>query len=293
MNSQVKSKAPFILVVVGAFFVYQLIILVNSFPADYRIAVNDFGSFSNTGSVMPLFHLGSELTGEVGVILRFAGACLFLAFVVTLLWKKTFSWQIIRKAVLLEGIYYLFNIPFITYLFVRTPSSIANYGAAISYATQMLLVTPLFLTLYLKLKSKNFEVPEVARWAALAITGLIFALWVKHFALALYALPAFSTEDAVLAVGFVNSALTLLVAGLLTIVAFMPVIKKRNVRFNHRLFGAALIIAGLYAVIFLLVCALNKDYAAWVGLIDWWIIAMPVLGASLLTNHKTSSQVHS
>jgi hypothetical protein len=281
MSRLLKSKAPFILAVALAFFVYQLIILVNSFPADYRIAIRDLDQFSRSGSIMPLFHLGSELTGEVGVILRFAGACLFLAFVVTILWKKTASWKLLRRAVLLEGIYYLFNIPFIIYLFVRTNTSIATYGAAISYTLQLLLVTPIFIMLYLKLRNKNTEVLEVAKWAALAVTGFIFALWVKHFALAVYALP-FSLNDTVLVVGFVNSALTLLVAGALMIIAFLPVLKKKSVVFNAKLFGAALILMGIYVIIFVSIAWVRTDYLSWINLIDWWIVAMPILGAILL-----------
>jgi hypothetical protein len=281
MSRLLKSKAPFILVVALAFFIYQLIILVNSFPADYRIAIRDLELFSHNGSIMPLFHLGSELTGEVGVILRFAGECLFLAFTVTLLWKKTVSLPFIRKVVLLEGIYYLFNIPFIIYLFVRTNTSIATYGAAISYAVQLLLVTPIFLMLYFKLKKNNFELIEVAKWVAVSIIGFTFALWVKHFALAVYALP-FSLNDAFLVVGFVNSALTLLVAGMLMIVAFRLVLKRKTVNFNAKIFGAALVLMGVYAVVFLIIASVRNDYAVWVNLIDWWIVAMPILGAYLL-----------
>jgi hypothetical protein len=281
MSRLLKSKAPFILAVASAFFLYQLIILANSFQADYRIAIRDLELFSKNGSIMSLFHLGSELTGEVGVILRFAGACLFLAFVVTILWKKTVSWTLLRRAVLLEGIYYLFNIPFIIYLFVRTNTSIATYGAAISYTLQLLLVTPIFIMLYLKLRNKNTEVLEVAKWTALAVTGFIFSLWVKHFALALYALP-FSLSDAVLVVGFVNSALTLLIAGALMIVAFRLVLKRKTVDFNTKIFGSALVLMSVYAVVFLIISLVRNDYAVWVNLIDWWIIAMPILGAYLL-----------
>ena len=111
-----------------------------------------------------------------------------LTFAVILVWKKTVSWSLLTKAVLLEGIYYLFNIVFIAYLFVKG-NALANYGAATSYLTQMLFVTPIFLMLYFKLKSKNVDIKEVAKWGALAITGFIFALWSKHFLLAIYALP--------------------------------------------------------------------------------------------------------
>ena len=276
-----KSKAPFILAVAAAFFVFQLILLVKSFPADYQIAQRVLELISSGRSLSPLVWLASELTGEVGLIIRFVGACFFLAFAMILLIKKKLSWSILRKGVLLEGIYYLFNLPFIIYLFIRPSGNIATFGAATSYAIQLMLVTPSFLILYLKLRNKNFERLELAKWGALAIIGFTFALWVKHFALALYALP-FSLNDAVLVVGFVNSALTLLVAGALMIVAFRPVLTQKSVDFNAKMFGAALVLVGVYVIIFVSIAWLRVDYLSWINLIDWWILAMPVLGANLL-----------
>ncbi|XHH09751.1 MAG: hypothetical protein ACFCUE_03750 [Candidatus Bathyarchaeia archaeon] len=38
MKAQVKPYAPFILTVAAAFFVYQLLLLVNSFGAEIQIA---------------------------------------------------------------------------------------------------------------------------------------------------------------------------------------------------------------------------------------------------------------
>ena len=293
MSRLPRPKAPFIFVAVLAFFIYLLIIFVNSFPADYRIAINDTTRFSSSGSLMPLFHLGSELTGEVGVILRFAGACILLAFATTLLLKKTVSLTLLRKAVLLEGIYYLFNIPFIVYLFVRantsiaTPAAAISYsGAAISYTAQILLVTPFFLMLYFKLRSKNFEISDVAKWGALAVTGFIFALWAKHFLLAIYALPLDFSNFTFL-IGFFNSALTLLIAGIIMIVVLMPLYRKKSTLFNTKAFGAALILAGLYAVIFVLIALFNVAYMRWISLIDWWTMIFVVLGIGFLILSKS------
>jgi hypothetical protein len=229
---------------------------------------------------MPLFHLAGELTGEVGVILRFVCACFLLAFAVVLVWKKTVSWSFLRKAVLLEGIYYVFNIVFIVYLYVKG-GAFANYGAATSYLLQMLLVTPIFLMLYFKLK-RNTGIQEVAKWGALAITAFIFALWSKHFLLALYALPL-NFANSVFLIGFLNSALTLLVAGVASLIVFMPLFKKKSLYFNTKGFGVALIIAGMYVVIFLAIALFTPEYRSWISLIDWWTIALIVLGIGYLT----------
>lgn len=280
MNTQVKAKAPFIFVVATAFFIYQLLLLANSFGADYRLVQRLLGPALN-GDVNSLTWLYSELIGEAGVILRFAGACIFIAFTAMLLFKKVFSPSLLRKSVLLEGIYYLFNLPFIIRLLSASSSSFTNLGAGLSYAVQLLLVTPIFLTLYFFLRKPDFEPKQAARWVALAIIGFTFALWVKHLALALYALPAFRLGEAVLMVGFVNSAVILLMAGLLMIAAFWPVIKKTG-SYKPNLLGAGLICIGVYAAVFLILCALSPAYSVWVSLVDWWLIIMPVLATGVL-----------
>jgi hypothetical protein len=285
MSRLPRPKSPFILAAASAFFIFLLNIFLNSFSADYRIAVRDTASYHTSGSLMPLFHLGSELTGEVGVILRFTGVCILMAFAVILVWKKTASWSLLRKAVLLESIYYLFNIPFIIYLFVK-PYAFANYGAAISYSTQILFVTPIFLNLYSKIKSKNFEMTKVAKWGALAVTGFIFALWAKHFLLAIYALPLNFSKLAFV-IGFLNSALTLLMAGIIMVIVLMRVYKRKSTSFNTKAFGAALVLAGLYATIFVLIALFNIEYMRWISLIDWWTVSFVVLGIGfLIINRK-------
>lgn len=242
---------------------------------------------------MPLFHLASELIGEVGVILRFIGACFFLAFTYTLIKKKLVSWPLLKKAVLLEGIYYLFNIPFITYLIVRAQTSVdassaailTYYGAAASYAAQLLFVTPIFLMFYTKLRSESVDGSEIAKWSALAVTGFIFGLWIKHFMLAVYAIGIdFSSLSYV--VGSLNSALTLLIAGIVLIAVFVPLYKKTSTNYNTKVLGVGFFAAGLYAAIYLAVALVNEQYMNWLSLIDWWTIIFIVLGLGFIIHRK-------
>jgi hypothetical protein len=286
LSKKINAYSIFILVVSLAFFIFLLNLISNSPFADYRIAVRDTASYHSTGSLAPLFHLGSELTGEVGVILRFIGACFMLAFAITLAWKKTFSKTYLRRAILLEGIYYLFNIPFIVYLFTRS-YTLARVGAATSYLAQILFVTPIFLILYFKLKDEKSDMSEIAKWGSLALVGFIFALWVKHFLLGIYALP-FSFSNLTLTIGSLNSSLTLLVAGIIAAVLLMPLYRKKRTLLNAKGLGFALIIAGLYAVIFLVISTVTVQYSRWVTLIDWWTAIFIVLGLGLLLAAKTS-----
>ena len=207
-----------------------------------------------------------------------------LTFAITLAWKKTFSTPLLRKAILLEGIYYLFNIPFIVYLFTR-PYALSYYGAATSYLAQILLVTPIFLILYFKLKNEKSDTTELAKWGSLAIVGFIFALWAKHFLLAIYALPL-NFSNLTYTVGFLNSALTLLVAGIILMIVLLPLYRKKSMVLNTTGLGIALIVAGLYAVDFLVISLFNNQYARWTSLIDWWIIILIVLGIGFLIATK-------
>ncbi len=284
MGRLLTPKPVFILVTTSVFFIFMLNIFLNSFAADYRIILRDTASYFTTGSLMPLFHLSSELTGEVGLILRFAGSCILLFFTFKMVWKKTVSWSLLRKTVLLEGIYYLFNIPFIIYLFVK-PYAFTNYGAALSYLTQLLLVTPIFLILYFNLRRKNIAFSEVTKWGALAIISFIFALWVKHLLLAIYALPL-NFSNIIFLVGFLNSALTLLIAGIIMLIVLQPLYRKKSFSFNAAGFGIASIIAGLYATIFVIIALFNIEYMCWLSLIDWWTIVFIVLGVGFLIIKK-------
>jgi hypothetical protein len=292
MSEFAKHKLA-IFVVAVTFFIFMLIMLINSFPADYRIANSDIERFLSTGSLMPLFHLASELVGEVGVILRFIGACFFLVFAYTLIKEKTVSWLRLKKAVLLEGSYYLFNTLFIINLIVRALTSIdlssatilTYYGAATSYAAQTVFVTPIFLLFYHKLRSDHVDGSEIAKWTALAITGFIFGLWIKHFMLAIYAIGiAFS--DVSYVVGSLNSAFSLLIAGILLIVVFMPFYRKTSTNYYTKRFGAAFISAGLYTTIYLAVAIVNEQYMNWLSLIDWWTAAFIFLGLTFFVYKK-------
>ena len=292
MSSASKHRLA-IFIVALSFFIFMLIIFVNSFPADYRIATNDIGRFLSTGSLMPLFHLASELIGEVGVILRFIGACFFLAFAYSLIKKKSIFWSRLKKAVLLEGTYYLFNIVFIIYLIIRAVTSVdassaailSYYGAATSYAAQTIFVSPIFLIFYRKLRSDGVDGSEIAKWSALAITSFIFGLWIKHFMLAIYAVGLdFSSIN--LVIGSLNSVFTLLLAGIVSVVALMPLYKKTGTKYSSKGLGLAFILAGLYSAIFFVISLINEQYMNWLSLVDWWAIAFIILGLSFFINRK-------
>lgn len=271
------------MVVAASFLIFLLAILVRSVPAMHYITLDTIRLVSN-GALWAYAWFGWELIGEIGLVIRIAGAAFFLAFSLALLREGAFSLAYIRRGVLFEGVYYVFNLPATIFLFIAAPQIAAGYiagiGAAVSFTVQMLIVTPIFLKFYFKLKNPIADLRETKRWTALAIIGFVFALWFKHFMLGLYAMPL--KFSPVIVVGFLNSVVTLLAAALLMVVAFLPWIKKQKMPFNSKLLGVALCLMGLYSVVFVVCSFLEADYLRWFNLIDLWLITLPILGFGIL-----------
>lgn len=289
LSKVIKCKAPYVLAVALAFFVYQLYLLVNSFPAVYRIYLLVFSKTSTGPSFWSLVWFSSEFIGEIGLVIRFVGACFFVAFVWMLFRKKAFFFSFLGKAVLFEGAYYLFILPFVIFLFTMpyssTLSQIVGQEAALSYSLQTILVSPAFLVLYNKLKHPNLDIAKLFKWGAIGIVNFTFALWVKHLLLNIYALPI-NVADPVLLVGFLNSALTLLIAALVLLITFLPVIREKRRVFSSRGMGVGLVLIGVYFIIYVLVAMLNQRYFSFLELTELWAITMPIVGLSLMHKHR-------
>lgn len=281
VSKLVKSKALYILVVAVVFFIFQLFLFGKSPFAEYNLYSRFIARLQTSDPFWTTFWFSSELVGEVGLALRFVGSCFFLAFGWVLFRKKEFAFSYLRKSVLFEGAYYLFNLPFIVSLFTRPNTTLVNQEAALSFLLQIILVTPAFLVLYLKMRKPNLDAPELFKWGAIGIIGFTLALWAKHFLLNLYALPI-NLVDPVLLVGFINSALTMLISALILTVTLMPMIRRKESTFNSKAAGVAFILIGIYFIIYVIVSLLNQHYLNYLFLTELWAIGMPILGVSLL-----------
>jgi hypothetical protein len=282
-KTPVRSVAPFILLVAIVFLIYQLYLTQNSFSALSTIVQSSTVQWQRTGSIWPLVWLTSESFGEVGLWLRLVGACFFVAAAGFLFWKNQVSFQLIRTAVFLEAAYFLFYIPFEAYLITRPTSSAVSVESGISYALQTLLVSPVLFMLYRKMKSHEAgnDAKQVVRWFAIAVCCYVFALWVKHFLFAVYAI-GFDFSESMLIVGSINSVATLLLAALGSLIVFLPVIRRKRDSFSLRGFGAVLTYIGLYFVVFILISLINAHYLTWLPLTEWWTTAFLVLGVALV-----------
>jgi uncharacterized membrane protein len=276
-----STKAKLVLAVVVSFFIFQLFLFVKSFPAEYNLYLRFLERLQTNDPFWTSFWFASELIGEVGLALRFLGSCFALTFAYFLVAKRQTVLSLLRKAVLFEGAYYVFNLPFIVSLFARSNSSIVNVQAGLSYLLQLLLVSPAFFMLYSNMKKPNLSNAELFRWGAIGAIGFTFALWVKHFLLNVYALPI-SLEDPVLSTGFLNSALTMLVAGLILIMALFPVIRRKRLNHGLKLVAAGSLLIGVYFIIYVAISSVNQRYSSFVSLTELWAIAFIIPGIGLI-----------
>src|SRR5512138_2057094 len=114
LKERLQRKAPYILAVAVSLLIYETYLLQKSFLALYDIYLNITQNAGPNGvSAHGYMWFASETSGEVGLILRFAGALFFVAFAAALLRKKP-ALTFLKRGVLLEAIQYLFLIPFIS-----------------------------------------------------------------------------------------------------------------------------------------------------------------------------------
>lgn len=279
LKERLQSKAPYILAVAVALLIYETYLLQKSFQALYDIYLNITQNASPNGvSAQGYMWFTSETFGEVGLILRFAGALFFVAFAVALLRKKP-SLKYLKRGVLLEAIQYLFLIPFISQWVIF--SGMAATLTIISFGLQIVLITPTLLVLYLRLKKAQNSLTPSYKAAAVAAIAFMFAMWIKHFFFSLYALPR-DFSNPVLTVGFANSAVTLLVSALLLTFVLLPFIRGKNAVLNFRGIGAALIVASIYFFVYLATATVNSGYQSFVFLTELWMVAFLIAGVGFV-----------
>ena len=275
-------RVRYIFALMISFFIFELYLFLRSFPAEYNIYLRYQTRMQTNDPFWTSFWFGSELTGEVGLILRFVGVCFLLAFSWILVRRGQAIYSYLKRAVLLEGIYYLFMIPFILSLYLRPNTTLVNLEAALSYTLQIIFITPAFLMLYLTLKKTPIDKAQMFRWGAIAVIGYIFALWIKHFLLMLYALPINLTNP-ILVVGSLNATLTILVAGLILTATFLPIIRKQKLSFNPRLAGLGFLLVGVHFVVYIAVSLLVQRYWDFMMLTELWAIAFIILSIGYIS----------
>jgi hypothetical protein len=281
-----KFKAPYIFALAVSFFVFVFFLFLRSFPAEYNIYLRYLERMQTSDPFWTSFWFGSELVGEVGLIFRFLGACFFLVFTWLLLTRHDFVISHLKRAVIFEGSYYIFMVPFILSLYLRPNTTLVYLEAGLSYTLQILFISPAFFMLYYKLRKTTVDKAELFRWGAIAVVGFTFGLWIKHFLLTLYALPI-SLDNTVLVLGFLNSTFTILVAGIILLVSFWPIIRKQSLNFNVRMVGVGFFLTGLYFIVYIAVSLFSQRYWDFLMLTELWALGFIILSVGYIASQST------
>ena len=232
--------------------------------------------------------LFQEIAGSVGSYLRLIGAVFALNCAVLFYRKDAKSIQKLRLTLLFESLYFLLLFPAaINHLVgsVISSSALLNFYTGLSCLLQAVLIFPPLFMLSQKLKNPQ-DISSILKWAIIIAPLYVFGFWVRHGLLWVYALlPSAAPQVGLVEfVGSVDSLLTLLVAAIVcTVVCFSF---KQNKKLNIWLAGTAIILVGIYFVVYDLVAVWQPIYRAFLPLTDFWMITLPILGVAVLLYSK-------
>jgi hypothetical protein len=188
--------------------------------------------------------------------------------------------KVLRRALILLAVFSLLLVPSSLHHLVGVALgwTMLDVGVGLSYLIQALLIVPPLLMLSQKMRSAQNR-KSIKKWTCIAAPACVFALYFKYLLLWLDTLVPMGPKEATVAtgVGAVNSVLTLLAAGLVTVVACYALWSKK--RFGMRLAGAALIGVGGFFVVYSLVAVFVPVYAWFWYLTDFWMVSLVVAGA--------------
>jgi hypothetical protein len=195
----------------------------------------------------------------------------------------------LRRALVLLAVFSLLLVPASVHhlLGVAYGWFMVDISVGLSYLIQALLIAPALLVLTQKMRSP--QNPEaIKKWACIAAPAYVFALYFKYLLLWWDTLVPMGPKESALAadVGGVNSVLTLLFAGLVTVAACYSLSRKK--RSGLPLTGASVILVGCFFVVDSLVAIFVPVYASFWYLTDFWMVVLPVLGAAVLLAYRKS-----
>ncbi len=191
--------------------------------------------------------------------------------------------QKLRWALILLAVFSLLLVPASLHHLVGVTYGwhMVDVYVGLSYLLQaLLIVLPLFM---LSQKMRSPQNPgAILKWAMIAGSLFIFALWLKYLFLWLDTLEPMNTKGHSLmsTVGTINSLLTLLIASIGAIWGCFNLIKNRSNA--KKMLAAGLILVGVFFVIFSVVAVFVPIYASFWYLTDFWMLTLPVLGIGVL-----------
>ncbi len=289
-NARLTQKA--LLVVAVSFLLYTLYQAATTtiFVVHFPLVVVKLPTLIT--STQPTLQLGlflfQEIAGSIGSYLRLIGAIFALNCAILYFKNDPRYLNKFRLTLFFESLYFLLLLPAAANHLIGSAISTSpflNFYTGVSVLVQAVLVFPPLFILSRKLKTPNNH-KSIQEWGGIAATLYVFAFWVRHGLLWVYALLPSATplSDLLTFVGAVNSLLTLLISSI--IVTFIWVTFSLKKKLNMRIVGTAFILVGVYFVIYDLVSVWNSVYRAFLPLTDFWMVTLPILGVAILCVSK-------
>ena len=295
---KIASVKKVLLIVATSFLLYNIYqaIITTIFVSHFPSAIIQLSNFINSSqpSLQLTLFLLQELAGSAGSYLRLIGG-IFALNCAFLFYKRDVKYlQKLGITLLFESLYFLLLIPAginqIVGSIIST-SAFLNVYAGVSCLLQAALIFPPLFVLSRKL-GKPQSLPSILKWASAAAPMYVFGLWVRHGLLWVLAFLPLGILNRVLgeAIGSVNSFLTLPIASIVFTIVWLN-FRQRN-RLNTWLVGTAIILVGVYFVIYDLIAVFVPIYFAFIPLTDFWMITLPVLGVAVFLAQNVVCQMN-
>jgi len=167
--------------------------------------------------------------------------------------------------------------------------SMVDIYVGLSYLLQALLIVPSLFILSQKMLNPE-RLSAILKWAMIAGSLFVFALWLKYLFLWVNTLKPMNTQgDSLMStIGTINSILTLLIAGVITVWGCFNLYK--NSPNAKRVLAAALILVGVFFWIFSIVAVFVPIYASFWYLTDFWMLTLPILGIAVLHRYPSKEK---
>jgi hypothetical protein len=290
LNNKFLMKTTLIIVAISYLFytIYQAItttLFITHFPTVIAVLPTHITS-SHPSLQLGLF-LFQEIAGSAGGYLRLAGALIAVNCALLYFRDDAKYLEKFRLVLLFESLYFLLLLPAAANHLIGSiisTSAFLNFYTGVTCLLQAVLIFPPLFMLSRKLKNGQ-NLLSIEKWACIAAPMYVFGFWVRHGLLWVYALSASAPPQAGFfeAVGLTDSLVTLLVTALVT--TFICLAFMQTQKLNTRLMGVAVILFGLYFVIYDLVSLWVPVYHAFLPLTDFWMVTLPILGIAVLLSH--------
>jgi hypothetical protein len=290
------------LTIVGSYFAYAVYWFVKTIPwiveislkPEYYIPATGL-RFTNSYSLSLAYLM--EYSGFIGLMVRVVGASYALLSILLILKNERDTFSVtknkISKALIMEGLYYLFFIPAIIFMLLNFSAlpTISNLLLSAVFSTQILLITPPFLKLAITVRNyvSTADKSSLIRWAGLSYMNFVISLWLTYIlkwkemmAVDPYLFSALSVRI----LGFLNTVIVQSFAVIFAIVGILYILRKYVLDKAIRWLGLSAIFLSLHIMIYVI-------YVTSVGITrfiifgELWLIPLIALGVYLLLrNHR-------